>query len=394
MESPVGAEAGREGASVRGEAGWIRDDQIEPLAGRGGACQECEGVLGDELGGVGRQAVALEVSSRGGDRGRGDVDGDRLAGAAGRRIDRKPACVPEEVQDPPTCGKGPHQGAVLALVEEQTPLLTAQEIDAAAQAVLANLDLAGGRGAEDAQGAGRRFSAAARLARASLDHGFDGQVRPAGDVAKALGQIAIKGARAGAVVAEAERAAVDVDVYAREAVRLTVDPAKGVGLAAIDRFEPARERVADSALDLRREIRLAHLTEHPNRDGRIGIPEAAGERTIVGVDDQDHRTIVKRRHRDQRVAIDPGMAAADRARQTLAQRDPRQLHGRSGAGPGGRSATGTEVAATGRARLEAGLAAASTRGPAGKTTSILPAPGEPATTPTPKLGCATRSPGA
>jgi hypothetical protein len=50
--------------------------------------------------------------------------------------------------------------------------------------------------------------------------------------------------------------------------------------------------------------------------------------------------------------------------------------------------------ATGRARLDAILAAASTRGPVGNTTSILPEPGEPATTPTPNCGWVIRSPAA
>src|SRR6185503_5899118 len=127
--------------------------------------------------------------------------------------------------------------------------------------------------------------------------------------------------------------------------------------------------------------------DDPDGDGRGGVPEPARQRPSIGVGHQHQRSLRKARRGGQGVAVDPGMAAANRPREPLPQDDPREGSPR-GCLPhfaGGRSATGTATA-TGRARLETVLAAASTRAPLGKTTSILPAPGEPATTPTPNCG--------
>src|SRR6185503_10163960 len=107
------------------------------------------------------------------------------------------------------------------------------------------------------------------------------------------------------------------------------------------------------------------------------------------------------RGRRDGVAVDPGMPGSDGARQVLAQDDARQRRARRGApaGPrghfesgGGRSEIGTATA-TGRASVDAAFAQASTRAPEGKATSTRPGAGAPVTTPVPKDGWVTRSPG-
>src|SRR6185312_13846466 len=157
------------------------------------------------------------------------------AGAGERRVDGEAAGVAEEVDDVDAGGERADGAAVVALIEEEAGLLTVQDVDGEADAVLADRHRRRRRGAVEqlALAAARALEDVGDAEGASfVDEERDERVAPDADGV--------------AVEAQDGDGAVDVDDDAGKEVALAVEPAEGVGGGGDDDAAAGVEGGADA----------------------------------------------------------------------------------------------------------------------------------------------------
>jgi hypothetical protein len=128
-----------------------------------------------------------------------------------------------------------------------------------------------------------------------------------------------KGADRVAVEPQDRDVVVEIHDHPGQKVAFAVAPAKGVGVRReFARGQRGREPAAE-----KRGVELLFDVEgvDADGDGRARIVEAAREKVPVLADDFDHAPHGQAARHVERVGVDPGMPAADRARQLLLETD-------------------------------------------------------------------------
>ena len=236
------------------------------------------------------------------------------------------AGVPEAVEGGAACGVAPQKHPVAALIEKETGLLPAADVDA--QVHLAFPDLYQPRRLLAAEVAGAAVLQAVRPPRADVaalvdPPGFDHLLEDVEDLGAQ--QLHPPG-----VELHHEVAGVVVDDEAGQAVVLPVDETDRVGgggqlrVAAADQDRPADRPCQETAVD----AAIAVPGQHADGDGRVGIVVAAGDEPrseVAHVDDFSGGDMWGRRHG---AAVHPGMPPDQQAFAVAAELEFRIAHGK------------------------------------------------------------------
>ena len=133
VESGISLQRIMQGTTVLGKGWWVEDDEVVTLP----LCiQEFEGILAESLVTWVAREIELHIATGQFDGLGRTIDGMNQLGTTTHGVERESTCVAEHIEHTLTLGVFLKQGTVLALVNEETGLLTTEPVNIEAQTVL------------------------------------------------------------------------------------------------------------------------------------------------------------------------------------------------------------------------------------------------------------------
>ena len=282
VEPEVALHGVLDGLGMAGELGRVADHQAELLLVRAEPFEGLEGVGGLEPGGRGVVGDGVFPGQLDGSFGGVDPQG-RGRPAVDLGVEREPAGVAEQVEDPPAPGIVGDGPAVVALVEEEAGLLAGQEVDPVGDPVLGDRDRPlGGYPVDDA------LLDLQPLLRGDPLFATHQDALGAGEGHEPFHQKVATLEQGQAGELDDQPAVEAVDGEPGEAVGLAEDQAGG-GPRALDPEEPRSERqgLGQPGFEERVVDRGVVPAIEPDPDRAPGVEQAPGDELPLGADHDD-----------------------------------------------------------------------------------------------------------